>query len=1224
MSLTHAPQVATPAVNEGAPSAAPAAPAHTIPVAGLMVGSADDRAESDADALADKALRRLHAGAAVAPSVGGGGTPSDDVHAHGPSCGHLRRSAAPSQSGVVGAAGGALDAATSGQISGRTGGGRGLPDGVRRSMEGAFGTGLGHVRIHDDSTSASLNKAVSARAFTTGSDIFFGAGEYAPHDPVGQKVLAHELAHVVTEGGSAPLRRMSLWTRAFGSDAEKQTARDNDAAEEVAKAQLKQAKEDDKRALADEKKRREDEAAKVKLARKSGQSGRAEVSGKINNGTVDPNRFDGINPAGVILHPGDPAPAAVGPAAPAVLPAPSLPIPAAPTTPLRTGSVPAAAAPAPRLPIPAAPTTPLRSPSAAPNGRLASVATVAIDPATKHPIADPTQVQVGMEYNVYLNRLFAATLEAEQAKLKLEMDGLSPADADDPVHQRRLQLEAFDWAWGPSSPNAVLLKPLVPRRASGADMLTADVRHAREHANVAVAGDKATAKRTGYGKLLPEDVELVYDRYVAEIKAQRTSNPQMAVDEVYASASATVWGAESAEIQQKRPQEGSALDSRAILDAQKRALAADPGAAVGAPGAVAAAVGAPTPGAPAPAPAPTPAVAAAAAASAAKWERIEGAEGVMDTTDGVVGDVATAIGYGNALLGEKGRRADKLLDNDNDGTPLWASDPLGIGGAIHESREAQNNVATGNLSAEPDDYEQSTYTKANEGIESVVGLFASVTSSVAGVLKFVTAMKSAQGSTDPRAALKAGKAGTDALGSLTETAKATAKFAVFIDDKLDKSVRKVIPGLNIVTAVLSVASNAMELALKSERMDETNKALLAARRDSSYGSEINELVYPLLRVSQRHAQNLEKTAWSTGISITEVITSIATVASGGGFGIPTAIQTGIGALDTLHSLGHFIADEYMTFLSKEAAESSVGALEGSSEQLLRNNPGVAVDGIILRAARKDAVAVAFLKNYRVGGEPVDEAMLAHVALRPIAPPAALAAGPTAASGALAAAATAASGADKQKHDMLFKIRESVLEEMGESADPEYTFNTWKAKAAALVTAVGDRWRATGDLAEKRNAIGAANATAQLPANGAARAPGAGAGLPQNVKTGRGFWWRFGQMFTRKSKFDRLVNQTAVESMGELVVTVGTIELTGRVPADVDTFLAELDALEVSEIKAAVASQTSDEAREILLDYLVARAENDLTQAAAAAAAAPAVPGVPQPSPAQPATPGATP
>jgi LysM repeat protein len=52
------------------------------------------------------------------------------------------------------------------------------------------------VRVHADAEAAESARAVSARAYTVGSHIVFGAGEYAPHTDAGQRLLAHELAHV--------------------------------------------------------------------------------------------------------------------------------------------------------------------------------------------------------------------------------------------------------------------------------------------------------------------------------------------------------------------------------------------------------------------------------------------------------------------------------------------------------------------------------------------------------------------------------------------------------------------------------------------------------------------------------------------------------------------------------------------------------------------------------------------------------------------------------------------------------------------------------------------------------------------------------------------------------------------------------------------------------------------------------------------------------------------
>ena len=55
------------------------------------------------------------------------------------------------------------------------------------------------MRVHNDSTADALAQSVSARAFTTGSDVYFAAGEYQPGSSSGDELLSHELAHVVQQ-----------------------------------------------------------------------------------------------------------------------------------------------------------------------------------------------------------------------------------------------------------------------------------------------------------------------------------------------------------------------------------------------------------------------------------------------------------------------------------------------------------------------------------------------------------------------------------------------------------------------------------------------------------------------------------------------------------------------------------------------------------------------------------------------------------------------------------------------------------------------------------------------------------------------------------------------------------------------------------------------------------------------------------------------------------------
>lgn len=75
--------------------------------------------------------------------------------------------------------------------------GQPLDDATRAFMEPRFGHDFGAVRVHTDSQAAESAEAVSARAYTVGSDVVFGEGEYAPGSSEGQRLIAHELTHVV-------------------------------------------------------------------------------------------------------------------------------------------------------------------------------------------------------------------------------------------------------------------------------------------------------------------------------------------------------------------------------------------------------------------------------------------------------------------------------------------------------------------------------------------------------------------------------------------------------------------------------------------------------------------------------------------------------------------------------------------------------------------------------------------------------------------------------------------------------------------------------------------------------------------------------------------------------------------------------------------------------------------------------------------------------------------
>ena len=91
-------------------------------------------------------------------------------------------------------------------INSLKGGGQPLSASTRVFFEPRFGVNFSQVRVHTGGRAAQVTKSVQAKAFTTGRDIVFGAGEHSPDTSTGRKLLAHELTHVVQQSGHTLLK----------------------------------------------------------------------------------------------------------------------------------------------------------------------------------------------------------------------------------------------------------------------------------------------------------------------------------------------------------------------------------------------------------------------------------------------------------------------------------------------------------------------------------------------------------------------------------------------------------------------------------------------------------------------------------------------------------------------------------------------------------------------------------------------------------------------------------------------------------------------------------------------------------------------------------------------------------------------------------------------------------------------------------------------------------
>lgn len=155
----------------------------------LTVTSASDATEREADQVAEQALAQLQR-PALKPFQ-----PHISTHP-------APASVSPKLLAPVGFNGGDVSGEIASSIKQAKGSGGALDKSLRTKMDHAFGANFSGVRIHTDQKADTLNRAIQANAFTTGRDIFFRQGEYNPQNDAGQRLIAHELTHVIQQAGT--------------------------------------------------------------------------------------------------------------------------------------------------------------------------------------------------------------------------------------------------------------------------------------------------------------------------------------------------------------------------------------------------------------------------------------------------------------------------------------------------------------------------------------------------------------------------------------------------------------------------------------------------------------------------------------------------------------------------------------------------------------------------------------------------------------------------------------------------------------------------------------------------------------------------------------------------------------------------------------------------------------------------------------------------------------
>ena len=152
----------------------------------LMVNSPDDKYEREADLVADQVMRM----------------PQPQLPGTCPKCANKKvgqdqiqtkrdRSAGPHEAEVP-----------SGVHEVLRSQGQPMDEATRTFYEPRFGRDFSNVRVHTDSRASESAQAIDAKAYTFGNQIVFGTNRYQPHTSDGRRLLAHELTHVVQQGGA--------------------------------------------------------------------------------------------------------------------------------------------------------------------------------------------------------------------------------------------------------------------------------------------------------------------------------------------------------------------------------------------------------------------------------------------------------------------------------------------------------------------------------------------------------------------------------------------------------------------------------------------------------------------------------------------------------------------------------------------------------------------------------------------------------------------------------------------------------------------------------------------------------------------------------------------------------------------------------------------------------------------------------------------------------------
>ncbi|MDB9311966.1 DUF4157 domain-containing protein [Spirulina sp. CS-785/01] len=169
----------------------------TPPVqAKLTIGEVGDQYEQEADRVAKGVVEQINTPVADSNSTVQRETMEED---------ELQMK--PTLQGKDALGGGTASPELEQSINQAKGGGHPLDAGLQEHMGQAMRADFSEVKVHTDSQADQLNQSIQAKAFTSGSDIFFKQGEYQPQNKAGQELIAHELTHTLQQGSTPTIQR---------------------------------------------------------------------------------------------------------------------------------------------------------------------------------------------------------------------------------------------------------------------------------------------------------------------------------------------------------------------------------------------------------------------------------------------------------------------------------------------------------------------------------------------------------------------------------------------------------------------------------------------------------------------------------------------------------------------------------------------------------------------------------------------------------------------------------------------------------------------------------------------------------------------------------------------------------------------------------------------------------------------------------------------------------